>query len=66
MNWIRKRVKRTAFNDLPNGVLYLKGGNLDDDFASIKESPTAYPIQEFFDHEEFQEKYVIHIPVSRD
>jgi|TARA_B110000467_G_C18281407_1_gene458811 16S rRNA (guanine527-N7)-methyltransferase len=66
MNWIRKRVKRTAFNDLPNGVLYLKGGKLDDDFASIKETPTAYPIQEFFDYDEFQEKYVIHIPVSRD
>lgn len=65
MNWIRKRVKRTAFNDLPNGVLYLKGGDLREEFASIKETPTAYPIREFFDYEEFDEKYVIHVPVAR-
>jgi len=66
MNWIRKRVKRTAFNELPNGALYLKGGDLSEEFASIKETPTAYPIREFFDYEEFDQKYVIHVPVVRD
>ena len=66
MNWIRKRVKRTAFNDLPNGVLYLKGGDVQEEFASIKETPSAYPIREFFDYEEFHQKFVIHVPVSKD
>ena len=66
MNWIRKKVKRTAFNELPNGALYLKGGDLRDEFSSIKETPTAYPIREFFDYEEFDQKYVIHVPVSRN
>lgn len=65
MNWIRKKVKRTAFNQLPNGVLYLKGGDLRDEFAGIPETPTAYPIREFFDHEDFDQKYVIHVPVVR-
>ncbi len=65
MNWMRKRVKRTAFNDLPNGILYLKGGDLREEFASIKEDPTAFPIREFFDYEEFDQKYVIHVPVDR-
>jgi len=66
MNWIRKKVKRTAFNPLPNGVLYLKGGDLREEFSKIKENPTAFPIREFFHHEEFDQKYVIHVPVSRD
>lgn len=66
MNWIRKRVKRTAFNELENGVFYLKGGDLREEFETIKESPTAYPIRDFFDYDEFDQKYVIHVPVSRD
>lgn len=66
LNWIRKKVKRTAFNPLPNGVLYLKGGDLREEFSKIKEKPTAFPIREFFDYEEFDQKYVIHVPVSRD
>ncbi len=65
MNWIRKKVKRSSFNALTNGVLYLKGGDLTEEFESIKEKPTAYPIQDFFQEDEYQEKYVIHIPVKR-
>lgn len=65
MNWIRKKVKRSSFNNLTNGVLYLKGGDLSEEFESIKEKPTAYPIQDFFQEDEYQEKYVIHIPVKR-
>ncbi len=65
MSWIRKKVKRSCFNQLPNGVLYLKGGDLAEEFASIPEEPTAYPIREYFDDEDFDQKYVIHIPVKR-
>lgn len=65
MNWVRKKVKRTAFNPLPNGVIYLKGGDLSDDFKKIKETPVAFPIRDFFDYDDFEQKYVIHIPVER-
>ena len=65
MGWIRKKVKRSCFNELPNGVLYLKGGSLDEEFKSINEKPTVYPIRDIFDYEEFDEKHVIHIPVKR-
>ncbi len=66
MNWVRKKIKRTAFNTLPNGVLYLKGGELKEEFERIKEKPTAFPIREYFDYEEFDQKFVIHVPVQRD
>ncbi len=65
MGWIRKRVKRTAFNSLANGALYLKGGDLRAEFEAIPESPTAFPIREFFDYDEFDQKFVIHVPVTR-
>lgn len=66
MNWVRKKIKKTAFNNLPNGVLYLKGGDLKEEFEKIRETPVATPIREFFDYEEFDQKYVIRVPVQRD
>lgn len=65
MDWIRKKIKRSSFNDLPNGVLYLKGGDLAEELGSIPEKPKPYPIRDYFDYDEFDAKYVIHVPVKR-
>ncbi len=65
MGWIRKKIKRSCINALSNGVLYLKGGDLREELASVKEQPVAHPIRDFFDHEEFAQKYVIHVPIKR-
>lgn len=68
MNWIRKKVKRTAINPLPNGVLYLKGGDLTEEFEGIKEEPEAHPIEFLFSVADsmWDDKYVIHVPVDRE
>lgn len=65
MNWIRKKVKRSCINPLPNGVLYLKGGDLTEEFEGIKEDPEAHPIEHLFETPDpmWDEKYVIHIEV---
>lgn len=65
MVWIRKKIKRSSINDLPNGVLYLKGGDLTEELSSIKDKIQPYPIRNYFDYEEFDEKYVIHVTVKR-
>ncbi len=65
MGWIRKKIKRASINEMTNGVLYLKGGDLREELASVPENPVAYPIREHFDLEEFNQKYVIHVPVKR-
>lgn len=65
MEWIRKKIKRSGFNDLPNGVLYLKGGDLAEELSSIPEKAKPYPIRDFFDYDEYDQKFVIHVPVKR-
>lgn len=65
MEWIRKKIKRSCFNELHNGVLYLKGGDIAAELESVPEKATAYPIREYFDYEEFEQKFVVHIPVKR-
>ncbi|MCH6257839.1 16S rRNA (guanine(527)-N(7))-methyltransferase RsmG [Puniceicoccaceae bacterium K14] len=67
MNWIRKKVKRSGINVLPNGVLYLKGGDLSEEFENIKEEPEAHPLEFLFSEpdEMWTDKYVIHVPVEQ-
>lgn len=63
----RKNVHKLSLNSLPNGILYLKGGDLQGDLgAEIKEIPNRvkpYPLSEFFREEYFETKYVLHVPV---
>lgn len=65
MDWIRKKIKRSSINALPNGALYLKGGDLREELSSIPEKAKAYPIRNYFDDEDFEQKFVIHVPVKR-
>lgn len=65
MDWIRKKIKRSSLNALPNGVIYLKGGDLREELASIPEKAKLYPIRNYFDDEDFEQKFVIHVPVKR-
>ncbi|MEM9161112.1 MAG: 16S rRNA (guanine(527)-N(7))-methyltransferase RsmG [Verrucomicrobiota bacterium] len=62
LGWIKGKFKPYSFNDLPNGVLYLKGGDLAQEFSSLQVKPTQYPIRDYFDYDEFDQKYVIHLP----
>jgi len=64
MGWIRKKVKRSQINEIANGILYLKGGDLTEEFADIPEKALVHPIRDHFEYEEFDEKYVIHIPIQ--
>ncbi len=67
MNWIRNKIKRSSNNALANGVLYLKGGDLSEEFYSVKEKNeiTTYALEDYFDYPEFELKFVIHVPVKR-
>ena len=64
MGWIRRKVKCSNINQIANGVLYLKGGDLSEEFAGIPEKASVHPIRDYFDYDEFDEKYVIHIPLK--
>ncbi|WP_026897992.1 16S rRNA (guanine(527)-N(7))-methyltransferase RsmG [Daejeonella oryzae] len=59
--WIKNKFGKDSSNDLKNGVLYLKGGDL---AQEIKESGLKnvkqFPINAYFDEEFFDTKYVIY------
>ena len=60
-NWIRKNILAKQKNALPNGILYLKGGDLTDEIKSFKHNIFVQNISEYFDEEFFETKKVVHL-----
>ena len=60
---MRKNISKTSQNALPNGVLCLKGGNLQAELQPYHKIVETTEISQFFSEEWFKEKYVIYLPL---
>ena len=60
-NWVKQRISKTSFNSIPNGIIYLKGGNVDAEIKHISHQIITYPINMWFKEDYFAEKYIVHI-----
>ena len=58
--WVWGKIDRGQRGTLPNGILYLKGGDLDAELAATGREWTRYPIREIFDEEFFDTKEVVY------
>ena len=61
MAWVGNKIKSGGNNILPNGVLYLKGGEFNEELKSIPFKHKIYSIPDFFSEEYFETKKVVHI-----
>ena len=59
VGWVWNKIERGRKGTLPNGILYLKGGDLTDELARTRLSWSEYPISDFFDEEFFETKKVV-------
>ncbi len=57
--WVKGKFNKTHSNTLNNGILYLKGGDLTEEFKGI--SYQRYNIADFFEEEFFETKKVVYI-----
>jgi 16S rRNA (guanine527-N7)-methyltransferase len=61
--WINKKSKKQSVHPLKNGILYLKGGELDEELAELKKECTVYNLSDYFTEEFFETKKVVHVPL---
>lgn len=61
-DWVRKNIKQDGFNDMPNGLLVLKGGDLRKEIAGLKGDVNIYNLRNFFGERYFESKRLIYIP----
>lgn len=59
-NWIKNKFLKENFNDLPNGILYLKGGDLKEEFGRFYDKAKFYELKDFFSEEFFETKKVVY------
>jgi 16S rRNA (guanine527-N7)-methyltransferase len=61
--WIHKKVKKKSVHALPNGILYLKGGDLADELGELKKEYKLYDLPDYFREEFFETKKVVYVPL---
>lgn len=62
MKIVKKNIASDQHNVLPNGVIVLKGGNLDEELKPYKNIAEKTELSQWFDEEWFKEKYLIYVP----
>jgi 16S rRNA (guanine527-N7)-methyltransferase len=61
--WIHQKVKDKSVHDIDNGILYLKGGDLEEEMNEVKRPYRMIDLPDFFKEEFFLTKKVIHVPI---
>ena len=59
--WVNHLISYEQKNDLPNGIIYLKGGEIINELFQLPGKQTIYPISDFFTEDFFQTKMVVHL-----
>lgn len=63
--WIRGKFKKHTQHSMPNGVLYLKGGDLTEELkASQLKHIQLYSLKDYFEEEFFDTKFVVYFPAQ--
>ncbi|WP_295938752.1 16S rRNA (guanine(527)-N(7))-methyltransferase RsmG [uncultured Alistipes sp.] len=62
VGWVWDKIERGERGSLPNGILYLKGGDLAEELAQTGKRWYIYDISRFFAEEFFDTKKVVYTP----
>ena len=62
--WIKNKFSPENNNPLDNGILYLKGGDLQEELKEAKKKYTLFDLKAYFDEEFFETKKVVYVPIK--
>ena len=62
VRWVGYKFHRKSFNAIPNGILYLKGGDLKAEMQAVKRfKKKMYSLDKYFDESFFETKKLVHL-----
>ena len=64
LSWLDGKIKTDSVHPLPNGVLYLKGGDLTEELSEVEASCQVTPLATWFADPFFETKQVVHVDLS--
>jgi 16S rRNA (guanine527-N7)-methyltransferase len=63
VHWVKGKIAKKQNNDLKNGILYLKGGDLSEELKKYK-TAKIYSISDFYTEDFYDTKKVVHLPLK--
>ena len=63
--WVKGKLKPEGFNDLKNGIIFLKGGDLTEEIEESGKKVEIYPLSNYFKEEFFETKVVLYTRVKK-
>lgn len=60
--WVHNKVKKKSIHELDNGILYLKGGDLEEELSELRKPYALYNLSDYFKEEFFETKKVVYVP----
>ena len=64
VSMVRTKISSQNNNDLSNGILYLKGGDFEEEIEPFRNQIQVYELQSFFQEEFFETKRLIHMTLK--
>jgi len=61
--WVRNNIAKKQINSIPNGIIYLKGGDITEEIKPFKKNVLVQNISDYFEEEFFETKKVVHVPL---
>ncbi len=59
--WVRGKIKRKGFNEIHNGIIYIKGGDVLQEIHDTGKNFQILELEKFFETEFFETKKVVHL-----
>ena len=63
VHWTKGKILKKNNHSLKNGIIYLKGGDLNEELKDYK-TATVYNLADYFNEDFFETKKVVHLPIK--
>ncbi|MEA2107654.1 MAG: 16S rRNA (guanine(527)-N(7))-methyltransferase RsmG, partial [Bacteroidota bacterium] len=63
-HWVKNKINENFKNELPNGIIYLKGGDLTNEIRKFKPAVKTYNISQYFEEPFFETKKIVYLPIK--
>ena len=63
VHWVKGKIKKDSLHDLKNGILYLKGGDLEEELRPYR-TVEVFDLPDYFEEDFFSTKKVVYLPLK--
>lgn len=63
VHWVKGKIKKESQHERRNGILYLKGGDLEEELKTYRNAEIVN-LTDYFDHDFFETKKIVYLPLK--